>query len=190
MRTIEILEFNELTEVAKERAINQARDKNLFDCSFYYDEAHESVKEFHKVFGTKQGIDSFLDVRTGHIDDNILELSGVRLRTYIINNYYHKLYNRKEYTKGDKTRKSRIFFVSDGCPLTGVCYDCDLLEDFYNIIEKYDHKGTTLKDMFENAFHKLTKTLKSEEEYYYSDEGISEELENNNYEFTTQGNLI
>lgn len=90
---VKVYKFNELSNEAKQKAINEAR-RNV-DTSFIYDDAHETVKAFHNVFGTKEGGRSWLDANTGHIDDNIMNLKGLRLRTYVINNFWSELYKGK-----------------------------------------------------------------------------------------------
>jgi hypothetical protein len=87
MKTIEIklYQFSELSESAKQKAIENYRNDNTNeDYSYLYGEAHESVKAFHNVFGTNEGNRSWSTCRFDHIDDNILELTGLRLRKYLI----------------------------------------------------------------------------------------------------------
>jgi hypothetical protein len=96
MKTIEIklYQFQELNKQAQEKALNNYRSEGI-DCSYFYDEAHETVKKFHDIFGTEDGHHSWLDIKTAHIDENILELKGLRLRTYIINNFYSQIFSGK-----------------------------------------------------------------------------------------------
>ena len=149
MRTIEVklYKFEELSEKAKENAISEHRSRGSIDMEWCYSEAHETVKKFCEVFGVVMGLDSWLDVRTGHIDDDILELSGLRLRKYIINNYFDDIYGGKYFSLWSKTdinphfregghapkgklkgRHSKVMFTRD-CPFTGVCYDYDILNN-------------------------------------------------------------
>ena len=109
MRTItkNLYSFSELSEQAKQTAIENFRNNDSeFLSEFLYQEAHESVKAFHNIFSTKEDLHSWLDVRTGHIDDVILELSGQRLATYIWNNYGHKLFKGKYYSLWSKTDRN------------------------------------------------------------------------------------
>ena len=96
MKTIEIkiYQFEELNKEAQETAINNYRNEGI-DCYYIYDEAHNTVKKFNEIFGTKEGHRSWLDIRTENIDNNILELKGLRLRTYIINNFWNDIFSGK-----------------------------------------------------------------------------------------------
>lgn len=62
---------------------------------------------------------------------------------------------------------------ADDCPLTGVCWDIDLIEGL--------KEGNTQKVL--DSLHKDT-------EYHYSDEGLTELCENNEYEFEEGGKFI
>lgn len=194
MRTIrtKVYQFDELDDKAKERAIEDYRGDGP-DTSHIYDEAHESVKEFHKLFGTKDGRRSWLDIYFDHMDDNILELSGVRLRTYIINNYYSTFFEPKsygEYKKRDNgkwryDRYSKCQFKETCCPFTGVCYDESLLDPLRKFIKK--PTGDSFKDLLEECISTLKQDLENEEEAMNEDDYISEEIRANDYEFTKEG---
>lgn len=76
-------------------------------------------------------------------------------------------------------------FLSGNCPLTGVCYDETLLDAVRSA------KTTDLLiDVLNEAANTLIGALHREGEYIYSDEGISEMLEINEYEFTEFGTFI
>lgn len=166
MRTIrrKVYKFSELSEQAKEKAVNNFR-KNGIDTDYIYDEAYQTVKEFHKLFGTSEGRSTWLECNTDSIDDNILQLKGVRLRTYLLNNFGDSLYSGKYYNSWSSDKKlfhkkvtSRftelrgrgedstyywnVYYglplvpYNHSCELTGVCYDEDLLQPIYDFIEK------------------------------------------------------
>jgi Fe-S cluster biosynthesis and repair protein YggX len=212
MRTITttVYSFNELSEDAKETAIQEFRNEGV-DASHYWDEAHDSVKKFHNVIGTREGVNSWLDINTGHIEDDILNLSGLRLRTYLINNFEELFYERKYRRHGASTINepkrhrliSRIgkdcnglfypvyrsnFLTESCCPLTGVCYDENLLDPFKKFIKEPDN--STFEDLLNEAMESLRISLENEEEYRNSDEAITEDIEANEYEFTEDGNRI
>jgi hypothetical protein len=69
----------------------------------------------------------------------------------------------------DKTALKALYKVRDECPLTGVCYDHDAIESLF--------KGDDT----------LLNTLHAEGEFIYSDEGLQELCEANEYEFLTCG---
>lgn len=157
MRTIrtKVYEFNELSENAQQKAIDNYRNRNnSYNVQYLYDEITDSAKAVAELFNLKFGREC-TDIRTGHIDDNILALSGVRLYKYIVNNYYNNLFTPKYIKTIDRELKckqfickvydgvkgrftqlfSKLTMVNDGCPLTGVCYDNDILEPVYEFLK-------------------------------------------------------
>lgn len=59
------------------------------------------------------------------------------------------------------------------CPLTGCCYDIDVIECLRN-----------------NTMNIILKDIHKQSEYVYSDKGLYELCENNDYEFTIDGNVF
>jgi hypothetical protein len=219
MRTIEIqaYQFRELSEEAKQYAINKYRDNNI-DFSFMYEEAHESVKKFNEIFDTEEGRNSWLDVRTSMINDNILLLTGTRLQTYIWNNYGKKLFKRK-YLGGAKLTETpkkyhrmrnqsqitancgnkglwRASYYSNiqldnCCVLTGVCYEDSLLKPIYDFLNTpQKDNSVSFEDLIEDCFRNLKKDIEAEEEAMNTDEYIAEEIENDEIEFNEAGEII
>lgn len=209
MKTIELqlFTFDELSEKAKEKAIRDWRNKG-YDNQYYYDEIVGSVKAVAELFNLKFGR-QYTDIKAGHIDDNILELSGVRLLKYILNNYGNKLFTPKyikmihrrvnwrqfvcEHGKGRNGEYtqiySRTFKVNDGCPLTGICYDYDILQPVYDFLKKPE-KQTTFADLISNIEHAIGKTFEDTEDWLNSDEFIISEIEAQDYEFTESGEIF
>jgi len=207
MRTIRIklYKFNELSESAKEKAIEDYRNKS--DYNDYSEEITESVKAVIELFNLKTGR-SWDDIRTSHIDDSILELKGVRLYKYIENNYYNDLFTPKYIGSKDRkiTGKQFIFEArkdhkgndytmifsklkrNNSCPLTGVCYDNDILQPVYDFLKK-PSKDVTFEDLIRDIEGAITKCYRDNEEWVNSDEYITETIEANEYEFTKDGKL-
>jgi hypothetical protein len=71
----------------------------------------------------------------------------------------------------DQEKLERLYNKRTECPLTGMCYDFDVIEGLY-------------KGELESA---VLKTLHAEGEYIYSDEGLRETCEANGYEFIENG---
>jgi hypothetical protein len=218
MRTIrtKIYSFNELSKEAQEKAIENFRNNNLtFD--FIYSDAESTVKAFCEAFNVKTGNHSWLDCNTSNIDDDILNLTGLRLRKYILNNFGSTLYKRKyiksffsetepkiwhplrRYEKTFSRREnkngfwitysSNIFFESS-CNLTGMCYDDDIMKPIYDFLELRTFDNTNFEDLLNSCFDAMRETLEKEEEYMYTDEYISEEILANEYEYTESGKLF
>ena len=194
---INLYSFNELSDAAKSKAIEDYRKGN--DYSFMYDEAHETVKKFNDVFNLNEGRNSWLDY-SDNFEDNVLILTGQRLRTYILNNFGNSLYKGKYYSLWSKTEKSYKYYkdgypvlkskhskilLENCCVLTGVCYDDDILQPIYNFIDKPDTSNLT--DLINDCFYSLKNSLEREEDCRNTDDYISEEIEANEMQFTEDG---
>ena len=217
MRTIrtKIYKFEELTKEAQQKAIEYYRN-NILSFDFIYSDAESTVNAFCNAFKVKSGSNSWLDCNTSYIDDDILNLSGLRLRKYLLNNFADTLYQRK-YLKHGELRESRkpyhrmmkqieitsncpnkgkisvsyysnIFKVAQNCNLTGMCYDDDMMQPIYDFLELRTFGSTNFEDLLRECFDAMRSTLESEEEYMNTDEYISEEIGCNEYEFTEEGN--
>ena len=211
MRTIrtKVYQFSELSESAKESAINQYRNSG-YEYQYYYDEIIESVKAVCELFNLKTGRE-WTDIRTSHIDDNILELKGVRLYKYIVNNYWGNLYKRKflgsigdnrvikhrmsktnfyDMSKGARVNSSNFIYSNiqfdNCCTLTGVCYDNDILQPIYDFLKR-PNLSTTFEDLIQEIESAISRTFDNTETWLNSDEFIRDEIEANEYEFKADG---
>jgi hypothetical protein len=202
--TIELFKFNELSEDAKQTAIDNYRYNN--DGGAIH-EVIASANAAVELFNLKTG-NEYSAVRHSHIDDCILELKGIRAYKYILNNYGnklfkpkfiksvkgHKFYNqviceRYDFTKYGNGLSTFIYSknrVTDSCVLTGVCYDDDILQPVYDFLAK-PCKYTTIQDIFEQLGEAIAKTFADYEDWVNSDEYISEFFEGNDYDFTIDG---
>lgn len=185
--TISIYQFSELSEEAKREAL----DKFEAFTDHIWDDAHETVKKFCDEFYIKTGHNSWLDYSSNKFDDPINELTGVRLRTWLINNYGHLFTEGKPfgyYLGGGKYKhRSKVIFVNTCCPFTGVCYDEDILQPLRDFIKKPDNSN--LDDLFYDCFETLRNSIESEIEYRNSDEAKQEDIEANGYEFYEDGTM-
>lgn len=212
MKTIQInlYSFNELNDKAKQKAINNYRNNNY--SQYYFDEIIESVKKLANILNLEFGRE-YTDIRTSHIDDNILELSGVRLYKYIINNYYNDLFKPKylgcigdnrvikhrmsktnfyNMDKGAIVSSSNFIYsniqFSNSCTLTGVCYDDDILEPIYNFLKK-PLNDVSFQDLINDIESSIQKCFDDTEQYINSDDFIIDEIEANEYTFESDGTL-
>ena len=166
MKTIEIqvYSFNELSEKAQEKAINKFIEDGYFD--YIFDEAYETVEKFFALFPASiRSIDFLEPYRNDIRFDNIFE--------------------QKELVDHLNSIKSLV--IGD-CPLTGMCYDMDILEpilEYYKDCTKYSDLETLINACVIN----LCKSVSKE---YYSNltkEAIAETCEANDYYFTSDGKL-
>jgi hypothetical protein len=204
--TLTLYSFNELSKEAKQKAIENERENVHFD--FIYDDAYKTVKEFNDLFNTKEGNRSWLDFSTSSIDDNVLQLKGLRLRKYILNNFGNQLFkpkfigsleNNNIYThkriKSKRLSNGNVFnpYCSgvqkdNSCVLTGACYDNSILKPIYDFIEfKGDYSHITFDMLMQDCFDSLEKDIENEKEYLESDEAILETINANEYTFEANG---
>ena len=203
MKTIEInlYSFDELSDKAKRKALKEYIENE--DFYYIWEEAHETVKAFCDKTIVKTYQDSWLEPNFNNIDDSILNLTGVRLMKYFINNFDF-LYKPKYLKSYDDHKTHRmiknIIALNTGnkyslaysniqketsCNLTGVCYDDDFLKPIYDFLQK-PTKNKTFEDIISDCFYCLKKSIENEIEYMQSMEYFNELCEMNNYYFTEQ----
>lgn len=196
MKTIEIYTIDELDEETRTQICHEHRD--IIPTEHIWHEASGSVKEFVKRFSLDTGR-SWLDFRTGRYDQNVLNLKGMRLRTWIINNHWNDLHEGKYYsTSGEYidgkyhyTHRHSNIIPERTCSLTGVCYDINLLDPFWKYLDcDEDYFGYDLESLFHFSSENLRRAVLSEEEYYRSEEAILEHLQVDKVHFTKDGKRV
>ena len=119
--------------------------------------------------------DNWHDLNQYSVDELIKsakELSNVIGGTY--NYSISQVPNRGEHITFKGYSHEELYKLStDDCPLTGVCWDIELIVGLRN----------------GNASEVLN-SLHSDTEYQYSDEGLYELCEANQYEFDEEGNIV
>lgn len=204
MRTIEtiVYTFDELSEQAKERAREWHR--NGLEYSWQH-ENRESLEAFSKAFGIRPdwsaivwGYSYCRPNRTGYgeprNEETGEEISGLRLRTYLLNNFGHLLTIGKPYGKleikpsgkYDYKRRSRAVKVDRDCPFTGYCFDEDLLDPIREHI-KAPNPETTYSELIQACLDSWVEAYVKDWEYTLSDESVDESIRCNDYEFTKDG---
>jgi hypothetical protein len=204
--TLNTYKFSELSEEAKEKAINKWREDECSYTPYYIEEANSSFEKFADLFSINwKNIDYEESWRNNYdlnFDDNVLNLTGQRLATYLWNNYKTDLFKGKYYSLWSKTdisyehykdgypvlkkRRSNIF-LDNCCVLTGVCYDDDLLSPIYEFLNK--PKDINIETLLNDCIYSLCHSVSSEIEYQNSDEAITETIEANDYDFYDTGEL-
>jgi hypothetical protein len=211
MSTITVYSIDELSCEAKEKALSEIRSSYE---PAWMNEYFESMKQGIDAFGftlKNWRIDyscaarSHVSVKSDHTDE-INELTGVRLRTFILNNFYHVLFERKKYVmkttsykkdgfgntipdKSEKRRISKIFFKETCCPFTGYCGDEDFLDPIREFILD-PCKYTTLPDLIESCIEEVLESMENDYDNQMSDEYLTEYAEVNGYQFTENGKRI
>lgn len=198
--TFNVYTFDELSNEAKENAINSFRYKDNY--LSWQDEAINTIKKIAAAMNCEaewysyDGIKYYVSFTSKEYED-IEALEGKRAYAYIVNNYLmpnksYKTYwkDRCIYTDGRKnwTRKSNLFYSWDDCPFTGYCMDCCFIEawkEWENDFNKY----STVGDFIELVANNLAEDWTKDNEYQQTDEYIIEMIEANDYEFLEDGRL-
>jgi hypothetical protein len=157
------------------------------------------------------------DVRTGQMEDTLLELKGKRLAAWINTNVVqalqkgkyrsmitysdapHKRVKREESkATGNKWRyyRSAITFTVE-CPFSGMSVDCAALEPLLNYAKGsgYARDGrqwasVTLEELIGECFHAIKKYVEDDIEYLSSDEMFKEDMDANEVEFDESGRVL
>lgn len=193
MKNLQLFTFNELSDNAKAKALNDFNySEYYFD--YIYDDANNTLKVFKDTFYNN--------------DSNINELEGLRLYKYIINNYYNVLFKPKYigslkkdvpvYHKRIKIIKYKNGNISNfyyskvlkinSCVLTGVCYDDDILKPIYEFLKS--PYNINFDELISDCLDSLEKSIQNEIDYNYTDEAKAEYLSANEYYFTVDGKMI
>lgn len=144
VKQIELFTFEELDDDAKETARDYARD-NWHDLAQHYvDDMIASLTALQKEVGGK------LDYSLSVVPDR------------------GEFCELKDF---NEEKLKELVKKKDDCPLTGVCYDIDIIEALAN----------------GELSSAVLKTLHAEGEYTYSDKGLDEMFIANEYEFTKEG---
>lgn len=205
--TRNIYQFNELSEAAKQKAIENYRttayqygynwqDENIDSLKTFCDRLDITLKNYYiGLWGNSYIYYSYDGLENIDTDD----LKGLRLRTWLINNFLPELKQGKFYTTAgyyDKNKKyhytfrhSNINFEYDNCSLTGYCMDNELIDPILEFI-KHPRAETSLTDILDNCFDSFIAAVIADMEDQESDDYISEAIEINDYEFLENGDQL
>lgn len=196
--TFNVYSFKELSEEAKEKAIESFRDDGSY--LSWQDEAVNSIEEISKAMNCKaewysyDGIKYYVSFTSNEYED-IEALEGKRAYAYIVNNYLmpnksYKIYWKDKciYTDGRKNwkRKSNLFYSWDDCPFTGYIMDYCFIEAWKSW-EKNFNKYSTVGEFINLVADTLAEDWTKDNEYQQTDEYIIEMIEVNDYEFLEDG---
>ena len=196
---INVFSFDELSKGIQDEIIERER-WNIMDRTTDCQECYQTLKEFEKITGsyiTCYDV-GYCGYNYGRICSDKLafeefdleDLSGELLFRYIGKEIMPYLMRGKFYSTGGrydkngrytyKSRRSKIIMEGAGyCPLTGVCYDCDVLDplfEYYYNWARPEYRDLTLRDVMERCYDSLFKSVQEEYEYSASDEAVREYL--------------
>lgn len=196
---IKVFFFYELSKEAQDKVIERERWNVMDD---FMDHScvsfRKTLDEFQKITGSyvsSYQVDycgcCFGKTRSDKVvydDIDLEDLSGKLLFRYINNEIMPYLQEPKRFYsfgKRDKdgrvkSRRSRILTTTLGdCPLTGICWDCDVLKplfDYYYNWARPEYRNYTFLDVMGNCYAELFNSLYEEYQYCASDDFVREEL--------------
>ena len=194
--------FDELSEKAQRKAW----EKSSFDFSEdYAAEFRETLAAFEKFFdikvthydvGSMMFKPSFDYVTAGDATD---APSGdpIRLAKFVWNNYADYILKGKYYSTGGKwidgeyhykKRYSKASFSFFACPLTGVCWDCDILQPVIDCL-RYKRFYNSYDELIHACLSAFFAAWDSVIEYSCSFEYFADAADANEWYFTENGDF-
>ena len=197
--TQHIYKFDELSAKVKMKVLDRFRDE--VDVTYIYNEVGDTR-------------DTFMDMVKGFEPNE--DIKGLRLRTYILNNFYNDIFKPKYYSVNfsrnipinhnridshySKHHKHYWFSYYSGCqveyscPLTGVIWDFDVLQPIMDLIaykaeQRKELNDLNWKTLIRKCLESLSNAEDSEIEYQHSDEAVTEFINDMDYEFYENGDV-
>lgn len=193
---IEIYEFNELSNEAKQNAIEQIRQKRyeyndyihwVIDDCYLFEPKHDELfnlfgeqygKMNHPIIGNNRKNIYFDLDRNSHIDaSNAMIINNEKMFLSwleIPENMHDKIYFTIRSTNS-RYADTYISFEENECDYLFSDIELKILEN--------------AKDKFSNHMDNVLKQIEQWYEYRFSDESLIEEIESNEYQFTEKGNM-
>lgn len=162
---IKIYRLSELSPKSKETALAHFREDPTL-ASDVADEIIDSVKCFCKTFG--------INFKHIHLDNSIFSVD------------YPKLSETYNETVGDYLK---TLVPKGDCPFTGVCWDETLLDSVRENLTSTSTDSDDLRSVLSDSLYAICRAYQDEVSYRYGDEALSELIEANDYEFTSDGRI-
>ncbi len=182
--------IDELSEKAKENAYNKWYQHADYPCG---SDAEGTLKEFCRLFDvkvTKWKFDAYShDYRFSIENDNVEGLRGIRLATYIWNNYAKYITKGEYYHKKGKSRRSKVNMSMQDCPLTGYCLDCDILDSIIDCLH-YTRLYEGYEQLVNECLNTFFKACSEDAGWCTSEEYFIDEAHANEYEYDKNGNVF
>lgn len=183
--------FQELSEAAQQKAW----EKSSFDFSDDYgDEYRATLKAFEKIFDIKvyhYDIGSMVFNPTFEFDTigNATDTpkgDPLRLARFIWNNYADYILRGKYYNTHGKSRHSKVLTSFYDCPLTGVCYDYDILQPIIDCLH-YKRFFNSYEELIHECLGNFFRAWDSEIEHCHTWEYFADVADANEWYFTEDG---
>ncbi len=197
--TLKLYKFDELDESAQRKVMDNNRDAiqaDAMECYGY--EYRDTLEKFSEVFGITvsewEVSDYYHNFRFDFKDaiydwlDGCLyaeDVSGKLLLRYLNGIHIKKAYSKNKYVQP--------FDQNADCPLTGMCYDYEILQPIVDWYKKPDY-GITLYELIKSCLENFFQAWQDEYEYCRGDEFVRQELsESSAYEdalYTSDGTRV
>ena len=192
-----IYEVSELSPQAFNRAFNQWLECDPYDRGRDNESTLDRFSELFNVRVTSWsygGNNRHVRFSTYGLDEyDYSDVSGERLRRWVINNYHSRVHEGKYYSKlvysGDKpTYKKRYSKViqSRDCILTGYYLDMAILQPIYDFMD-YKRNFETYDELIKACLEAWLDACEADYEDMTSERAFREEAEANDYEFYEDG---
>lgn len=189
MRTIKtnLYTFDELSNEAKQKAFDELRT-NDWQLYHWQSENIASLKEFAKWIGAD-----------GQGDYSLSNSGGDRGEYVRITNVF--LWDISGQELIDWIEEKRDFIKKFDCSFTGYCMDHEFISPFVNLLKWLDDTPESIKetlirvaphslsDLVSAACNHFLQAVNTDAAWAYSDEGLKDFLEANEYEFLESGEL-
>ena len=193
MRTeqISIYKFNELSEDQKQSVFENWRNTR---CEYdWQSEWMDSINGFAestgitiKDYSLGPYSHSYVTWSWNDYDLNPESMDGLRLRTWLINNWL-PLWEKGKYLGWKAGPHYSKCQTEISCPFTGVCSDHDLIDPVIAFIKSPD--DSSLTDVINACMDSFVSGYNTDMEHQDSDEYITDTIEANEYEFYSDGTL-
>jgi hypothetical protein len=187
-----LYKFEELSEESQKKVMNRERNNiQSWGIDAWDSEHRNTLEKFANIVGIKirdwevsdynhnYSFCFLSDVYERDADD----VKGKYLLRFL-NSIYFDIRSQKSYFTGERWengnyhyshRKSNILWQENDCPLTGVCYDCDILYPIYEWHKNPDW-NKSLYDLVDECLEEFFSAWEKENEYCGSDEYVKQEL--------------
>jgi len=199
-KTLNIYTFDELSGEQKRQAIDNylTSEHQYFDSSDYQDsmQAFADVMQIsindYEISTTSHSYISWSPMHDGNLS---YDLSGLRLRTYLINNFMPSFEKPKYYSTNGRYVSGQYIYshrhsncqVETSCPLTGFYSDNELILPILKFIDNPDN--SLLSNIIDLCLSSFVSSWVSDMEYRGSYDYISEHFIANGYEFYADGSI-
>lgn len=202
----DLYDYEELSSEAQSKALNDYAKFAREECALLIDLVSSGFTRLTRIFNVRfEGwkLDFFGNIENrgyvvavgdiwhnSHYSDPA-ELRGLRLRTFIINNFYDEITQYKKYSNKDFRRKriSKIICIRK-CVLSGLNSDNKILEPLYNFIDGIGDMDKDIFDLLGDCLMEGLKYMTSEIQYTMSEESLIKLSNTNEWKYLKDGTIF